>query len=69
MILTLKSMLLNLEATTRIGANWRLSLEASFSLNIPGPSTVRIDSWVISKRPMSDSELIFLMMRTLSDYN
>ena len=53
-----KECALSLEATTRIGANWRLSLEASFFLNIPN-SSLEPDSWVSSERPTSDSELIF----------
>tara|TARA_B100001093_G_scaffold206107_1_gene198074 strand:+ start:1472 stop:2527 length:1056 start_codon:yes stop_codon:yes gene_type:complete len=49
---------LNLEASTRIGTNWRLSLEASLFLNIP-ESTLVGDSWGGAEKNLSDSELIF----------
>ena len=35
-----KEYVLNLEASTRMGTNWRLSLEASLFLNIPGPKSL-----------------------------
>ena len=53
-----KEYVLNLEASTRIGTSWRLSLEASLFLNIPGPTSVE-DSWGASKKQLFDSELIF----------
>ena len=53
-----KEYLLNLEASTRIGTSWRLSLEASLFLNIPGPTSVE-DSWGAPKKQLFDSELIF----------
>ena len=49
---------LSLEATTRIGPNWRLSLEASFFVNIPD-STLGKNSRVVSESTAPGSELIF----------
>jgi hypothetical protein len=49
---------LSLEASTRIGMNWRLSLEASFFLNVPD-STLGGYTWASSGTPPADSELIF----------